>query len=269
LVFDQLKKSKKNYVVFNGSKPNPSIETVNSIIKAYNDNNCDALITIGGGSPHDAAKAAGLLLSNSKRINKLQGINVSKNAFKMPLICINTTAGSGSEASNIAVITDEHRQHKMTIVDKHCQPRATINDSQMMLDLPPETTAWTGIDALTHAVEAYLSIINNSMVKIYARRAMDIISEYLPIAYKTPSNSVAREKMAYAEFLAGISFNSASLGFVHSMSHALSGMFNTPHGLANAILLPYVLDYELKNKKIGLMLGEISDHMNFANLDAD
>jgi alcohol dehydrogenase len=183
----------------------------------------------------------------------------------MPIICINTTAGTGSGTTNVAVITDESKHFKMTLVDKNIQPHILVDDSNLMMGLPPTSTAWVGMDTLVHAIEAYLSIVPSLFTDAYARETMRLVYKYLPAAYDNPSDAEAREKMAYAEFMAGVAFNSASLGFIHSLSHAMSGVFNTPHGLANAVIMPYVLDYELSNSTVVHKLCQISDFMGVEN----
>jgi alcohol dehydrogenase len=267
-VTEQLTKADVSYNIFDGVLPNPTIAIVNKIMEAYKTNDCDGLISIGGGSAHDAAKAAALLLSNRKPIRKYQGLNVTKHKLLMPLICVNTTAGTGSEVTNVAVITDETTHFKMTLVDKNMLANITVNDSNLMLGLPHKATVYTGIDALTHAIEADLSLVNNDLVQAYSHQAMRTIFQTLPKVYADLQNAECREQMVYGEYLAGIAFNSASLGFIHSLSHAMSAVFNTPHGLANAILMPYVLDYELTNTNVVKKLAKIADYLGLNCGDA-
>lgn len=245
-VLDQFDLAKKDYALFDGVVPNPTLKCVNEAIKIYETEKCDCLLSIGGGSSHDTAKAVSLVIANhEKHLVKYQGLNATKN--KTPsIICINTTAGSGSEVTNVAVITNEETHFKMTLVDKHMNAKATVNDSNLMISMPDKVTSSTGLDTLVHGIEAYLSNISNLQSDAHALSAIKLVFNNLPKAFKTPNDINAREKMAYAEYLAGIAFNYVSLGFIHSMSHALSAVYNIPHGLANAMLLPYVLEYELK-----------------------
>ncbi|MDR3257616.1 MAG: iron-containing alcohol dehydrogenase [Mycoplasmataceae bacterium] len=265
-VINQLNKNGIKYAIFDGVQPNPSTEVIDQLVKQYRKDKCDALISVGGGSAHDSAKAACLILTNnSSDLYRFQGLNITKQAMAMPLIAINTTAGTGSGVTNVAVITDEVHHFKMTLVDKNIQPNVMIDDSDLMMGLPPKPTSWVGVDTLVHAIEADLSNIPSILTNAYTRQAMHLVYKYLPIVYKNPGNVEAREKMAYAEYLGGVAFNSASLGFVHSMSHAMSGVFNTPHGLANAVILPYVLDYEITNDFVIQKLCKINDYMGIDN----
>lgn len=269
-VIAQLNKNKVKYQIYDGVVPNPTTNVIEEIVKMYAKNKCDALISVGGGSAHDSAKGACLVLTNNSRnIRHYQGLNVTKNVAKTPIIAINTTAGTGSGTTNVAVITDEENHFKMTLVDKNIQPHVLIDDSDLMMDLPPKPTSWVGVDTMVHAIEAYLSPIQNIIVQTYAKRAIKLVYEHLPIVYSQPQNQISREKLAYAEFMAGVAFNSASLGFIHSLSHAMSGVFNTPHGLANAIFLPYVLDYEIHNKIVVKRLCEISNFLGFDTPNQD
>ena len=253
----QIKKANKEFVCFDGVIPNPTLECVLSAKKLYLENNCNGIISLGGGSAHDTTKCLALIVNSDKPVIKMQGLNNAKT--KTPeFICVNTTAGTGSEVTNVAVITNEKTHFKMTLVDKQMNASISVNDSELMLKLPKSSTAFTGADALVHAIESYMSNIANPMSDSYDIEAIHLIFNNLPIAYNQPENTEARENMAYAELLAGIGFNMTSLGFVHSMSHALSAVYNTPHGLANAMLLPYVLKYELKYPKIVKRLSLIA-----------
>ncbi|EBQ0031726.1 iron-containing alcohol dehydrogenase, partial [Salmonella enterica subsp. enterica] len=159
---------------------------------------------------------------------------------QLPLIAINTTAGTASEMTRFCVITDETRHIKMTIVDKHVTPVISVNDPLLMVGMPKTLTAATGMDALTHAIEAYVSTAATPVTDTCALKAIAMITKNLPTATNDGTNIQAREAMAYAQFMAGMAFNNASLGYVHAMAHQLGGTYNLPHGICNAVLLPYV-----------------------------
>lgn len=227
-------------VIFDGAQPNPTVENVNDGLKLLKDNECDCVISLGGGSPHDCAKGIALVASNGGKIQDYEGLDQSSQP-QLPLIAINTTAGTASEMTRFCIITDSERHIKMAIVDKHVTPILSVNDPALMKDKPSTLTAATGMDALTHAVEAYVSIAATPITDACAIKAMELIAEYLPRAvYQGKTDQEAREQMAYAQFLAGMAFNNASLGYVHAMAHQLGGFYDLPHGVCNAVLLPHV-----------------------------
>ncbi|ACV63717.1 iron-containing alcohol dehydrogenase [Desulfofarcimen acetoxidans DSM 771] len=231
-------------VIYDGSEPNPTDKNVHDGLKVYQDNNCDMIISLGGGSSHDCAKGIGIVATNGGNIRDYEGVDKSAKAMP-PFIAINTTAGTASEMTRFCIITDTDRHVKMAIVDWRCTPNVAINDPVMMVGMPPALTAATGMDALTHAVEAYVSIIATPVTDSAALMAIKLISENLRNAVANGQNMEARDKMAYAEFLAGMAFNNASLGYVHAMAHQLGGFYNLPHGVCNAILLPHVERFNL------------------------
>jgi alcohol dehydrogenase len=231
-------------VVFGGSQPNPTDTNVEAGLKVYKEEKCDSIVSLGGGSAHDCAKGIGILASNGGKIKDYEGIDVSKNPF-VPFIAINTTAGTASEMTRFCIITDTERHVKMAILDWRCTPIVSINDSDLMASMPAGLTAATGMDALTHAVEAYVSTIANPLTDSAALMAMKLIAKYLPKAVGNGPDMIARDQMAYAEFLAGMAFNNASLGYVHAMAHQLGGFYNLPHGVCNAILLPIVSQFNI------------------------
>jgi alcohol dehydrogenase len=202
------------------------------------------IISLGGGSSHDCAKGIGIVATNGGNIRDYEGVDKSTKAMP-PFIAINTTAGTGSEMTRFCIITDTDRKVKMAIVDWRVTPNVAINDPLLMVSMPPALTAATGMDALTHAVEAYVSTIATPVTDSAALMAIKLISKNLRNAVANGNNMVARDKMAYAEFLAGMAFNSASLGYVHAMAHQLGGFYNLPHGVCNAILLPHVCRFNL------------------------
>ncbi len=242
---DFLDGHKVSYTIYNETKANPTTKNVHDGLKILKEENCDFLISLGGGSLHDCAKGIGILATNGGNIKDYEGINKSKKP-QLPLVAINTTAGTAAEMTIFSIITDEERHIKMAIVDKHMNPTLAINDPELMINMPKGLTAATGMDALTHAVEAYVSIAATPITDACALMAMKLISEYLRKAVENGDDLDARDKMAYAEYLAGMAFNNASLGYVHAMAHQLGGMYDLPHGVCNAILLPYVQEYNLE-----------------------
>ncbi len=229
-------------VVFDGTQPNPTTSNVNDGLKLLKDNECDFVISLGGGSPHDCAKGIALVASNGGKIGDYEGVDQSPKPM-LPLIAINTTAGTASEMTRFCIITDEERHIKMAIVDKHTTPLISVNDPELMLAKPASLTAATGMDALTHAIEAYVSIGATPITDAVAIKAIELIQAHLRTAVKNGESLEAREQMAYAQFMAGMAFNNASLGYVHAMAHQLGGFYDLPHGVCNAILLPHVQRY--------------------------
>ena len=231
-------------IIFDGAEPNPTDTNVHNGFKVYQDNGCDMIVSLGGGSSHDCAKGVGIVAGNGGNIRDYEGIDKSSKPMP-PLIAVNTTAGTASEMTRFCIITNTSNRVKMAIVDWRCTPTVAINDPLLMMKMPPSLTAATGMDALTHAVEAYVSTIATPVTDSAALMAIKLISENLRTAVANGSNFEARDKMAYAEFLAGMAFNNASLGYVHAMAHQLGGLYNLPHGVCNAILLPHVERFNL------------------------
>lgn len=230
--------------IFGGAEPNPTDRNVAEGIKCYRDHDCNAIVSLGGGSSHDCAKGIGLVAANGGDIRDFEGLDKSKNDM-VPLMAINTTAGTASEITRFCIITDTERKVKMAIVDWRVTPQVSINDPVLMVGMPPSLTAATGMDALTHAIEAYVSTMANPLTDAAALKAIRMITQYLPKAVANGEYMKARDNMAYAQYLAGIAFNNASLGYVHAMAHQLGGFYNLPHGVCNAILLPYVESFNL------------------------
>ncbi|ABE55857.1 iron-containing alcohol dehydrogenase [Shewanella denitrificans OS217] len=228
--------------LFDGVQPNPTTANVDAGLGILNDNHCDFIISLGGGSPHDCAKGIALVATNGGKIKDYEGVDVSTKP-QLPLIAINTTAGTASEMTRFCIITDEHRHIKMAIVDKNTTPILSVNDPELMLEKPAQLTAATGMDALTHAIEAYVSIAATPITDACAIKAIELIQANLIAAVNDGKNMQAREQMAYAQFLAGMAFNNASLGYVHAMAHQLGGFYDLPHGVCNALLLPHVQEY--------------------------
>lgn len=229
-------------VIFDGSEPNPTDKNVHDGLKVYQDQKCDTIITLGGGSSHDCGKGIGMVASNGGHIRDCEGVNKTTKPMP-PFVAINTTAGTASEMTRFCIITNTDTHVKMAIVDWRCTPNIAINDPVLMVGKPAGLTAATGMDALTHAVEAYVSTIATPITDACAIKAIELVAEYLRPVVANGENLEARDKMAYAEFLAGMAFNNASLGYVHAMAHQLGGFYNLPHGLCNAILLPAVCEF--------------------------
>ncbi len=238
-VEDMLKSIQVKATIFDGTHPNPTTANVQAALNLLQTNACDFLISLGGGSPHDCAKGVALVAANGGKIADYEGLDRSAKP-QLPLISINTTAGTASEMTRFCIITDEARHIKMAIVDKHVTPILSVNDAALMAGMPPKLTAATGMDALTHAVEAYVSTAATPITDACALMAAELIGRYLRRAVANGKDEEAREQMAYAQFLAGMAFNNASLGYVHAMAHQLGGFYDLPHGVCNAVLLPHV-----------------------------
>ncbi|KIO36243.1 L-threonine dehydrogenase [Shewanella sp. cp20] len=228
--------------VFDGVQPNPTVGNVEAGLELLKANDCDFVVSLGGGSPHDCAKGIALVATNGGSIKDYEGLDMSAKP-QLPLVAINTTAGTASEMTRFCIITDEARHIKMAIVDKHTTPILSVNDPELMLLKPAGLTAATGMDALTHAVEAYVSIAANPITDACAIKAIELIKGNLVEAVENGQSLEARDQMAYAQFLAGMAFNNASLGYVHAMAHQLGGFYDLPHGVCNALLLPHVQAY--------------------------
>ena len=226
-------------IVFDETHPNPTRANVQAGVAMLRANYCDCVISLGGGSPHDCAKGIALVAANGGDIGDYEGVDRSSKP-QLPMIAINTTAGTASEMTRFCIITDEQRHIKMAIVDKHVTPVMSVNDPALMMGMPKSLTAATGMDALTHAIEAYVSTAATPITDACALKAITMIAKNLPVAVDEGDNMVAREAMAYAQFMAGMAFNNASLGYVHAMAHQLGGFYDLPHGVCNAILLPHV-----------------------------
>ena len=230
------------YVVYDGVEPNPTTRIVYDALHFYQEHQCDAIIAIGGGSPIDVAKAVSILSANGGKIQDYNGYNKSKKRGT-PIIAVNTTADTGSECTRAYVVTDEETKTKMLMVDTNCLAHLALNDPMLMVGMPPSLTAATGIDALTHAIEAYICNTHTPYTDALSLEAVRLVSGSLRDAVRDGSNMDARTNMCWAEYMAGLAFSNAGLGLVHGIAHQLGGFYNIPHGLANAILLPRVLEY--------------------------
>ena len=230
------------YEMFSDIKPNPTISNVKKGLKIAKKYHCDYLIAVGGGSVIDTAKAIGIVINNPefKEIKNLVGTANTKNP-SLPIIALPTTAGTAAEVTINYVITDEEAVVKLVCVDPNDIPVLSIIDTELMSAMPASTAAATGLDALTHAMECYITKGAWEMSDMFALKAMKLIYENLESAVN--KNRDAMDKMALAQYIAGMGFSNVGLGIVHSMAHQLGAVYDTPHGVANALLLPYILEY--------------------------
>jgi len=229
-------------IVYNDVSPNPRDFQVMNGAKIFEEQECDSIVAVGGGSVMDCAKGIGIVVSNETHILSFEGVD--KVAIPAPpLICIPTTAGTSADVSQFCIITDTTRLVKIAIVSKMTIPDVALIDSETTTTMTNELTAQTGLDALTHAVEAYVSNANSPMTDLHALEAIDIIINYLPKVYENPNNIQYREKMMLGSLYAGLAFSNASLGAVHAMAHSMGGLKDLPHGLCNTILLDKVIGY--------------------------
>lgn len=255
------------YEMFSEIKPNPTIGNVKKGLRVAKKYHCDYLIAVGGGSVIDTAKAIGIVFNNPefKEIKNLVGVANTKNP-SLPIIALPTTAGTAAEVTINYVITDEEAVVKLVCVDQNDIPVLSIVDSELMAGMPVSTAAATGLDALTHAMECYITKGAWEMSDMFALKAMELIYENIEKAVNKDKN--AMEKMALAQYIAGMGFSNVGLGIVHSMAHQLGAVYDTPHGVANALLLPYVLEYNGKvcpnrfrnmGRAFGLDMDNLSD----------
>lgn len=256
-LFEELKAQGINYVVYDGVQPNPSIENIEEARELYVSNGCEAMIAFGGGSPMDCAKAAcARVVRPNKTIPQMRG--VMKVMKKLPpFFAVPTTAGTGSETTVAAVVSNTQTHEKYAINDPSLRPKFAVLDPELTVGLPPKITSTTGLDALTHAVESYIGLSNVPSTKAYAEKAVDLIFKNLETAYNDGKNIEARNQMLLASFYAGMAFTRAYVGYVHAIAHNLGGMYGIPHGLANAVILPVVL--EEFGEKIYPSLAKLAD----------
>lgn len=264
-VEEALKGSVVQYVIYDKTQPNPTINNVEDALALYHQNNCDALIAIGGGSSMDCAKAIGARVAYPKKqLGQMKGI--MRVLRKLPtLIAIPTTAGTGSETTLAAIITDSEKHHKYALMSFPLIPRYAVLDARLTYSLPPHLTSTTGMDALTHAVEAYIGRSTTKETRQLALESTKLIFDNIETAYKDGSNHTARENMLYAAYKAGLAFSKSYVGYIHAIAHSLGGQYGTPHGLANAVIMPYVLDaygesaYK-KLHKLGIAAGVCTEN---------
>ena len=242
-LFEELKAHGIEYFVYDGVQQNPTIPSIEECKDMYLTNNCEGIIAFGGGSPMDCAKAAAArVVKPKKSVRKMRGY-LKVNEKLPPFFAVPTTAGTGSETTVAAVVTDPETHEKNAISDPCLRPKYTVLDPTLTVGLPPHITSTTGMDALTHAVEAYIGKSNVKSTIRYAEEATKLIHDNLEKAYNNGKDIEARNNMLKASFYAGSAFTRAFVGYVHAIAHNLGGLYNTPHGLANAVILPYVLDW--------------------------
>ncbi|GFP27899.1 alcohol dehydrogenase [Candidatus Hakubella thermalkaliphila] len=254
-VVEYLEAEKLSAEVFDDVQPNPTVENVVRGLSALRSNGSAVVVGVGGGSVLDAGKMIAALATNGGRVQDYEGVDLVQKRM-LPFVAVNTTAGTGSEVSRWAVITDTERQVKMAICDENIVPDVAIDDPLLTISLPQSLTASTGMDALTHAIEALVAKNATVLTDSLALKAITLISENLRCAYAEGGNVEAREKVMYAQMTAGLAFSNAGLGNVHAMAHQLGAVYNMPHGLANAVLLPYVMEFNLVAR--GEKFGEIA-----------
>jgi len=247
-VTDYLEAKNINYHIYDGITPDPTFKVVEEGLRQSIEANCDSIVAIGGGSVIDAAKMIAMSQGNKCKPKQLIGILKARKPAT-PLYCVPTTAGTGSEATLGAVVSDDKTHQKASSIDPRMVPLAAAIDSVIMKGMPAHITADTGIDVLTHALEAWMSANASVETDYYAASAVKSVMHYLPLAYKNGGNLKAREEMGIAAHYGGIAFNKAGLGYVHAIAHQLGAYYSIPHGRANAIVLPYVLDVNRKASK--------------------
>ena len=230
--------------LFSGVQPDPTDANVRDGLRVYVGKQCDAIVALGGGSPIDAAKAIAVLATNAEPLSQYQGYHKVPKAGA-PLVVIPTTAGTGSEVSKAAVITDTVRDVKMMMLDRHFLPTVALVDFELTLAMPPALTAHVGVDTLTHGIEAYVSRKATALTDPLALTCIRLVAEHLETAWREPANRAAREGMMLAATLGGMAFANSSVALVHGMSRPIGAMFHVPHGLSNAVLLPAVTRFSI------------------------
>lgn len=233
-----------DYRIWSDLTSNPKDHEVHRGLDCYLESGCNAVLGIGGGSPIDTAKAIALLSTNSGNVREFEGADKVQYPLP-PIVAVPTTAGSGAEVTQFTVITNTDRKMKMVIGSKSLVPDIALVDPSTLTTKDRELTANTGMDVLTHAIEAFISLVATPLTDIQALNAIKLVTKWLPISMSSRSNMEAKEAMAMASLQAGLALSNAILGLVHAMSHQLGGLLDMPHGEANAILLPYVMEYNL------------------------
>lgn len=264
-VTDILDNAQIDYVVFSEIKPNPTIENVQSGVELYKESEADCIVAIGGGSSIDTAKAIGIIINNPEfsDVRSLEGVAPTKNKC-VPIIAVPTTAGTAAEVTINYVITDAQNNRKMVCVDVHDIPVVAVVDPDMMSTMPKGLTAATGMDALTHAIEGYITKGAWELSDMFHIKAIEIIAKTLRGA--VDNTKEGREGMALGQYIAGMGFSNVGLGIVHSMAHPLGALYDTPHGVANAIILPTVMEYNAP--ETGEKYKDIAKAMGVENVDS-
>lgn len=246
-------------IVFQDITPNPKDHEVAAGVRLYQENECNVIIAIGGGSPMDCAKGIGIAYANGKTVIEFEGVD-EVTMPGPPLICIPTTAGTAADVSQFSIITDTSRKVKIAIISKTVVPDVALIDPETTITMSAELTAATGLDALVHAVEAYVSNASSPVTDLNALAAIPLLVRNLIPAIENPQNMEYRNNMMLGSLLAGLAFSNASLGLVHAMSHSLGGLLDSPHGMCNALLLDHVVDFNYqaapdRYNQIGLAIG--------------
>lgn len=242
--------------VYSKTRPNPTVENVEEALNIYKSCGCDALVAVGGGSSIDCAKAVGARVAYpNKTLEQMKGILKVLRPLP-PIFAVPTTAGTGSETTLASVITDDKKHHKYALMSFPLIPHYAVLDPALCFSLPPQLTATTGMDALTHAVEAYIGGSATKETKAQALEAAKLVFDNIETAFKDGNNKKARQNMLFAAYKAGLAFSKSYVGYIHALAHSLGGMYQTPHGLANAVIMPYVL--EAYGKKAHKKLFEMS-----------
>ncbi|WP_289739711.1 lactaldehyde reductase [Paramuribaculum intestinale] len=246
MVTDVLDEAAVAYDVFSEVKPNPTVKNVQDGVAAFKASGADLLVAIGGGSAMDTAKGIGIVVANPEfaDVVSLEGCAPTKNK-SVPMVALPTTAGTAAETTINYVIIDEEKKKKMVCVDPNDIPAVAVIDAELMYSLPRSLTAATGMDALTHAIEGYITKGAWEMSDMFEIEAIRMISRYLPVAVDEPHNPEGRNGMAVAQYIAGMAFSNVGLGLVHGMAHPMGSLFDVPHGVANALLLPTVMEYNM------------------------
>lgn len=246
MVTDVLDEAAISYDIFSDVKPNPTVSNVKAGIESFKKAGADFIIAIGGGSAMDTAKGIGIVINNPEfdDIVSLEGCAPTKNK-SVPIVALPTTAGTAAETTINYVIIDENKQKKMVCVDPNDIPAVAIIDAELMYSLPKGLTAATGMDALTHAIEGYITKGAWEMSDMFEIEAVRMIARYLPVAVNEPSNPEGRNGMAVAQYIAGMAFSNVGLGLVHGMAHPMGSLFDVPHGVANALLLPTIMEFNM------------------------
>lgn len=268
MVTDVLDEAGIAYDIFSEVKPNPTVSNVKAGIDAFKRAQADILVAIGGGSSIDTAKAIGIVIANPDfgDIISLEGCAPTQNK-SVPIIALPTTAGTAAETTINYVIIDEEKQKKMVCVDPNDIPAVAIIDAELMYSLPKGLTAATGMDALTHAIEGYITKGAWELSDMFEIEAIRMISRYLPMSVSDPKNPEGRNGMAVAQYVAGMAFSNVGLGLVHGMAHPLGALFDIPHGVANAVLLPTIMEFNMpycitKYRHIAEAMGIDTSSMN-------
>jgi len=247
-VTDALEQEKINYIIFDDVVPNPRDTNVHSGVALYREHKCDGIIAVGGGSPMDCAKGIGIVVANMGSILDYEGVD--KILYPLPpLICVPTTAGTSADVSQFTIINDSHRHVKVAIISKSIVPDVSLIDPETTLSMGVSLSIHTGLDALTHAFEAYVSNAHSNITDLYALEAISLLANALPKVVEHPNDMDARAAVVMASLLSGLAFSNASLGVIHAMAHSLGGWLDLPHGLCNAILLDHAVAYNFSYAK--------------------